>query len=80
MHKLIQILLAVGLITLVILTMAETNYTACLRAINQTERTDRDITTMLEVYGFEPKGNPFFEPTTNEKIRAVFIIKSNKTK
>ena len=80
MKKLITYLFPLALMLMILLVMGETNYNACKRAINQTERTDSDITSMLQVYGFEPKGNPFFEPTTNEKIRAVFIIKSNKTK
>ena len=79
MHKLIQIIFAVGLITLVILTMAEANYNACLRAINQTERKHADIIGILKVYGFDPQGNQMYEPTTNEKIRAAFYF-NNQSK
>ena len=74
MHKLIQILFACGTITLVVLIMAETNYNACKRAINQTERKHADIIGILKVYGFDPQGNPMYEPTTEEKIRASFYF------
>ena len=79
MHKLIQILFACGTITLVVLIMGEANYNACKRAINQTEKKHADIIGILKVYGFDPQGNQMYEPTTNEKIKAVFYF-NNQSK
>lgn len=72
MHKLIQILFAVAMITLVILTMGEVNYNRCKKALNQIQGKISDTLTVYEVYGFDPNGNPIYEPTTFEKVKAVF--------
>jgi hypothetical protein len=77
MKKILSYLFPLALMFLILLVMGETNYNACQRAINQTERRHADIIGLMQVYGFDPQNNPMYEPTTNEKIRAVFIIKSN---
>lgn len=55
-----------------VLILSEINYRQAHNAIMHTERTDSDITGILELYGFNPEGDPFYQPSRLEKVIAVF--------
>ena len=52
--------------------LADINYRQAKNAIMHTDRTDADIVFILEFYGFEPKGDPFYDPNMIDKVCAIF--------
>ena len=54
---------------------AELNYRMALDACNVSIGTDSAICDTMKLYGFDLKGDPFYQPTDLEKIEALRTTK-----
>jgi uncharacterized membrane-anchored protein len=54
---------------------AELNYRMAIEAASNSIGTDSAICDTMFVYGFDLKGNPFYQPTDFEKVNALKTTK-----
>ena len=51
--------------------LAEINYKQAINSTMLTDRSDSSICGMMEIYGFEMKGDPFTEIGYGDKLQAL---------
>ena len=54
---------------------AELNYRIALNACKESEGSDQAICDTMLLYGFDLKGDPFYQPTDFEKVNALKTTK-----
>lgn len=68
MKALLSILVALWLFVSI---LAEINYKQAINSVMLTDRSDSSICGMMEIYGFDMKGNPFAEIGYSDKLKAL---------